>query len=1002
MVVVVALSSIIKTVAVLKVAYLHQGLGVGGIESSLLNLCKHLDRTRVEPTFVMFGKGAPRTLEPLFDGCALKWISVRWRDDGKIHWDENGVRQVVDALKRVDRAVAFYGGKDEAVPLGVYAAQEAGVPLVLRIEWRVAVPPGLAVAAVEVSTPYILRLQLQAGTLYDTHVVGAGVELFPPLEEEKPPKNRTLTIGRMSRLIVEKDPYSFVLAAPKIAAVLGGNNVRFRIAGDGPERETLERLALETGVHIDFVGNLVDRSEVENFLKSLDLFLYSTTCDSFGYVVAEAMASGLPVVATRVCAMEDLIEDGVTGLLVDPTRQGFFTDEIVLGDESAQRHADAVLAVLDRREEMGNAGRRLIERSWSIAKYIDKHTGLLESLPQRTEDRWVVTRIDIVGSGPRVVACAAGALPRCPRLDDACAATLDADQCRDATARRLTSLLLEDDASIVVVDPAVASSEVTDISLDLAFRLMQPTMNDVAVGSKFPLVYASSHHDVEVPWRVCLSALTVKDDDNFQEQVTVCEEENVDRSMIFAPDELYEDDHRRESIRLPYYWTSLDLTTAGSTVYAVVFAVDKVTGDILAATSTDRSVAVLQVMEPRNAGDVPLDVMTKTLDYGDSKLTLADLPGLPWASRRGEARNVAVDGDTLYIFGVGASPPMLGRLRSGAPVGPWRRVRVVQNVSYAEFCRQGRRRRYQDRVFAGRFIQPPPNQYHLLVTFLAALVAQLQVTQKKRPLLLLDDDMGARELFAATDEFRRRAVAQLQAFFDVQLWSEVPTASCFDDLVVGSDERDAIQGFTHATNGLYVPPKITNLPMASQYKRSAAALLGLRHVLRTTFAPSLHFDQVVTGTIRVVIIERRGTRRFRDLNVVTEAVYAGCTQSGRDCVLRSVALEDLSYPEQIHLLGNETDILVGVEGQGLANVFFLRNAAAVVLIVPPGFEPAVVDYAAVTTMLGHDLETSLGDDCAGRRFGFFSNLDYWSPMNDVVDMDPSLIQSAVFRVARRL
>lgn len=383
--------------APLRVAYLHQGLPVGGIESSLVNICRNVDRERVEPILVLFGRDPIETLleDVLQAGCDVVRFAARWRNpDWSISLDEREVARLTSYLREsdVDVAFMFYGGAEigEPTPLGVLAARDAGVPVVMRIEWVASAPPNLGIAAVEVSTPFVGRIQVQRGVRYPLHFVGGAVEAPSVIAKREDRSARTLVVGRLSRLILEKDPISFVLAAGVVrdALTLGEDapydEVRFVLGGDGPLAETLVSMAREHGLEdvVEFVGT-VERGDLWEFLGTLDMFLYTSTCDSLGYVVLEAMAAGLPVVATRVCSMEDLIDDGVTGVLVDPVRNET-TREVMVGSEAAERHGAAAVGLALRGREamvaMGSAARGVVSASWSVEVFYDRHAGLLESV----------------------------------------------------------------------------------------------------------------------------------------------------------------------------------------------------------------------------------------------------------------------------------------------------------------------------------------------------------------------------------------------------------------------------------------------------------------------------------------------------------------------------------------------------------------------------------------------------------------------------------------------
>jgi glycosyltransferase involved in cell wall biosynthesis len=103
-----------------------------------------------------------------------------------------------------------------------------------------------------------------------------------------------------------------------------GRSVTLEIVGDGPERQHLEGVAAELGLgdQVHFWGDQ-PKTELPRFYGRADIFAFPTLYDIWGLVLVEAMASGLPVVAShRAGATVDLIEEGVTGLVVEPTDVG--------------------------------------------------------------------------------------------------------------------------------------------------------------------------------------------------------------------------------------------------------------------------------------------------------------------------------------------------------------------------------------------------------------------------------------------------------------------------------------------------------------------------------------------------------------------------------------------------------------------------------------------------------------------------------------------------------
>ncbi|MCG3134304.1 MAG: N-acetyl-alpha-D-glucosaminyl L-malate synthase [Planctomycetes bacterium] len=110
-----------------------------------------------------------------------------------------------------------------------------------------------------------------------------------------------------------------VVAAFAAAFPRGGG--RLLLAGDGPDRAGAEERARAAGVadRVEFLG---ETESVERVHAAADAFLLASESESFGLAALEASACGVPVVATRVGGVPEVVEDGVTGLLVPPGDPG--------------------------------------------------------------------------------------------------------------------------------------------------------------------------------------------------------------------------------------------------------------------------------------------------------------------------------------------------------------------------------------------------------------------------------------------------------------------------------------------------------------------------------------------------------------------------------------------------------------------------------------------------------------------------------------------------------
>jgi len=195
-----------------------------------------------------------------------------------------------------------------------------------------------------------------------------------PYREREPARDgrlRLVTVGRL----VEKKGIEYALRAVRIL-VDRGLDVEYRILGDGPRRDRLAVLAAELGLERQMLMQGRQRQEtVREGLEWADILVAPSVTAADGdeegipNVLKEAMAVGLPVVGTRHAGIPELIEDGVSGLLV-PER-----DETALAD-ALQRLARAPAGWV----ATGRAGRAKIETEYDIDKLNDRLAGLLEGL----------------------------------------------------------------------------------------------------------------------------------------------------------------------------------------------------------------------------------------------------------------------------------------------------------------------------------------------------------------------------------------------------------------------------------------------------------------------------------------------------------------------------------------------------------------------------------------------------------------------------------------------
>ncbi len=122
------------------------------------------------------------------------------------------------------------------------------------------------------------------------------------------PADRRIVLS-VGRCRLEKNLKNFVKAAK-----LGRDNAIYVLIGDGDQLEDLKRLA---DGHVVFTGG-VDNSEIPVYMSAADILVNTSLSEGFPVAVLEAMSSGLPVVAPRICGLPEIVTDGINGLLTMP------------------------------------------------------------------------------------------------------------------------------------------------------------------------------------------------------------------------------------------------------------------------------------------------------------------------------------------------------------------------------------------------------------------------------------------------------------------------------------------------------------------------------------------------------------------------------------------------------------------------------------------------------------------------------------------------------------
>jgi len=202
-----------------------------------------------------------------------------------------------------------------------------------------------------------------------TTIHNAAAARFQALRARSMP-GRNPTILSVSRLSDQKDFHTLIRAGPALLGLLDNqvDRPRIRIAGGGTRLAELRALALSEGGGV--VELLGERRDVPDLMKTADLYVNSSLYEGMPLAVIEAMMSGLPIVATNVAGNNELVSDGVNGILVPKQEPEAIAQALAHLLTDRARYAAMSHAALDT------------SRRYSLETAVDQHLQLYAAARQ--------------------------------------------------------------------------------------------------------------------------------------------------------------------------------------------------------------------------------------------------------------------------------------------------------------------------------------------------------------------------------------------------------------------------------------------------------------------------------------------------------------------------------------------------------------------------------------------------------------------------------------------
>lgn len=364
-----------------RILHLIVDLPVGGAEIHLLNLIRHLDRDRYLPTVLCIGKNGPIGEEIAKEGAPVKELGLL-RKGGH---DPGIVRSLREFLRK-EKISLVHSHLYHANYYGRLAAFREGIPAVCTIQNTYARPKmhrRLINRWLARRTARIIAVSAQVRDdilRYDgvdpskVVVIPNGVDpdkIDIPLTRAEARERLGIPaeyflIGTVARLEEQKG-LRYLLDAVRILRE-GGKKAYLLVAGSGREEVRLREQAARDGIE-DAVFFLGARRDVAELYRAMDVFALSSLWEGGPITLIEAMASGLPVVATPVGIVPEIVRDGVNGFIV-PLRE-----PAVLGEALWRVREDPA-----RAEAMGREGRATVRGRYTHRHVAEKVMAIYEEV----------------------------------------------------------------------------------------------------------------------------------------------------------------------------------------------------------------------------------------------------------------------------------------------------------------------------------------------------------------------------------------------------------------------------------------------------------------------------------------------------------------------------------------------------------------------------------------------------------------------------------------------
>ncbi|QSG05100.1 glycosyltransferase [Halapricum desulfuricans] len=347
----------------IRITYLINTLGVGGAERGMARLFSGLSPNRFDVTVIGLATRGGGIVDLLPDHVTVIDLGMDSPRDATRLWtvwrELSGTDVLVTSLYHATQVGRVLGTlRRVPVILSWQHNERLDSSLRQRLFGLLSTLDTTVLADSEAAVTGAVESGVPPEKVHRVPIAGIDLDEYEPVSHG--PRD-TVTVGTVGRLAAQKNMHAVL----DVAASLQNEPLEFRIAGEGPQRDELEKRIRAESIDNVTLEGFVD--SVPHFLSGLDVYFQPSVREGLCVTVVEAMAAGLPVVGSAVGGITETVVPGETGMLEEPSSTDAFVDDIL-----------ELSTDYEMRATYGTAGRERVAEHYSRERLVKEFLEVVE------------------------------------------------------------------------------------------------------------------------------------------------------------------------------------------------------------------------------------------------------------------------------------------------------------------------------------------------------------------------------------------------------------------------------------------------------------------------------------------------------------------------------------------------------------------------------------------------------------------------------------------------